>query len=84
MAKKQPATAKAGNAKDDKSPSVGPVQYLGQVRQEARKVVWPTWRETLTTTILVMIMVILMGIFFFIVDWALANIIRMVLGLGGA
>jgi len=80
MAKKQPATAKAGNAKDDKSPSVGPVQYLGQVRQEARKVVWPTWRETLTTTILVMIMVVLMGIFFFIVDWALANIIRMVLG----
>ena len=63
---------------------VGPVKYVGQVRQEARKVVWPTWRETVTTTILVMIMVILMGIFFFIVDWALASLIRLVLGLGGS
>lgn len=63
---------------------VGPVKYVGQVRQEARKVVWPTSRETITTTILVMIMVIIMGIFFFIVDWALANIIQLVLGFGGS
>ena len=83
MAKKPPVPAKAGNTKGDKS-SVGPVQYLGQVRQEARKVVWPTWRETLTTTALVMVMVVLMGVFFFVVDWALATIIRLVLGLGGA
>ena len=62
---------------------VGPVKYVGQVRQEARKVVWPTTRETITTTILVMVMVILMGIFFFIVDWALATIIKLFLGLGG-
>ena len=62
---------------------VGPVKYVGQVRQEARKVVWPTSRETITTTILVMVMVILMGIFFFIVDWALATIIKLFLGLGG-
>jgi preprotein translocase subunit SecE len=59
------------------------VKYVGQVRQEARKVVWPTTRETITTTILVMVMVILMGIFFFIVDWALATIIKLFLGLGG-
>jgi preprotein translocase subunit SecE len=32
---------------------------------------------------LVMVMVILMGIFFFIVDWALATIIKLFLGLGG-
>ena len=62
---------------------VGPIKYVGQVRQEARKVVWPTSRETITTTILVMVMVILMGIFFFIVDWALATIIKLFLGLGG-
>ncbi len=84
MAKKTPTPAKAGNAKADNAPKVGPVQYIGQVRQEARKVVWPTWRETLTTTVLVMVMVILMGFFFFVVDWALATIIRIVLGLGGA
>jgi len=71
-------------AKPAKTDKVSPVKYVGQVRQEARKVVWPTWRETLTTTILVMIMVILMGIFFFIVDWALANVIKVILGFGGA
>lgn len=83
MAKKQPVPAKAGKTKDEKS-SVGPIQYLGQVRQEARKVVWPTWRETLTTTMLVMVMVVLMGVFFFFVDWALATIVKLVLGIGGA
>jgi preprotein translocase subunit SecE len=83
MAKKKPETAKAGNAKADAAPKVGPVQYVGQVRQEARKVVWPTWRETLTTTILVMIMVVLMGIFFFFVDWILGSAVRGILGLGG-
>ncbi len=62
---------------------VGPVKYVGQVRQEARKVVWPTSRETMVTTVLVMVMVILMGIFFFFVDWVLAFAIRIILGLGG-
>ena len=74
----------SGSAEADAAPKVGPVKYVGQVRQEARKVVWPTWRETLTTTILVMIMVVVMGIFFFFVDWALASIVRFVLSFGGA
>ena len=78
MAKGEPVKAEAS------APKVGPVKYVGQVRQEARKVVWPTWRETLTTTVLVMIMVILMGIFFFVVDWALANVVRLVLGIGAS
>ena len=70
-------------AKPTKKDKVGPIKYVGQVRQEGRKVVWPTWRETLTTTILVMIMVVLMGIFFFIVDWVLASVIKVILGFGG-
>ena len=79
------AAAASSSASDaEATPKVGPVKYVGQVRQEARKVVWPTWRETLTTTVLVMIMVVIMGIFFFFVDWALANIIRFVLSFGGA
>lgn len=66
-------------AKQDK---VSPIKYVGQVRQEGRKVVWPTWRETMTTTILVMIMVILMGAFFFVVDAIVAQIIQFVLSFG--
>lgn len=63
---------------------VGPVKYIAQVRQEARKVTWPTSRETVVTTVLVMFMVVLMGAFFFIVDWILATGIKLILGLGGA
>lgn len=62
---------------------VGPVKYVGQVRQEARKVTWPTNRETMVTTLLVMVMVILMGAFFFVVDWILATVIKLILGFGG-
>jgi len=61
---------------------VSPVKYLGQVRQEGRKVVWPSWTEVYKTTILVMIMVAIMGLFFFVVDWALANIVQLILGIG--
>jgi len=67
-----------------KAAKVGPVKYVGQVRQEARKVTWPTSRETVTTTILVMIFVLLFGAFFFVVDWILANAVQFVLNFGGA
>ncbi len=76
------ADSKSPNTKSEAK--VGPVKYVGQVRQEARKVTWPTSRETMVTTVLVMIMVILMGAFFFFVDWVLAFAIRLILGLGGA
>ncbi|NNE57312.1 MAG: preprotein translocase subunit SecE [Hellea sp.] len=71
--------------KPDSKDKVGPVKYLGQVRQEGRKVVWPTRQETVTTTILVMIMVLIMGAFFFVVDQVVRFGIRIVVGLfGGA
>ncbi len=61
---------------------IGPVKYLAQVREEARKVVWPTWRETLITTIMVVIVMVLFGIFFFIVDWISANLVTFLLHFG--
>ncbi len=84
--KKKPATAPvaeaAAAASDTATPKVGPVKYVGQVRQEARRVVWPGWPEVWKTTILVMILFVLMGIFFFFVDLALANIVKFILSLG--
>jgi preprotein translocase subunit SecE len=70
------------DAKSDSPAKVSPAQYVQQVRQEARKVVWPTARETYVTTVLVMIMVVIMGAFFFVVDWVLANLVQFVLGFG--
>lgn len=45
-----------------------PFQFIQQVRSEVGKVVWPTRREVMLTTIMVFIMAALTSIFFFVVD----------------
>ena len=74
------ADAKA--PKTTQAEKVGPAQYVGQVRQEARKVVWPSGREVYVTTLLVLLLTVLMGAFFFLVDFVLANVVRFILGIG--
>ena len=71
------------DAKADKTDKVSPAQYLQQVRQEGRKVEWPTWRETYVTTIQVMIFTVIMGAFFFVVDFGVGNFVNYILGIGG-
>ncbi len=60
-----------------------PAEFVRQVRQEARKVTWPTRKETLITTGMVFVFVIIMAIFFLIVDWIAGWAVRSILGLGG-
>ncbi|HEY0596981.1 preprotein translocase subunit SecE [Sphingopyxis sp.] len=45
-----------------------PAEFINQVRAEARKIVWPTSRETVQTTIMVLIMMTILSLFFFGVD----------------
>ena len=45
-----------------------PLEFLQEVRQETRKVTWPSRRETMITTVMVMIMVVLAAGFFLVVD----------------
>jgi preprotein translocase subunit SecE len=45
-----------------------PFEFLQQVREEANKITWPTRRETLITTVMVLIMVALAAVFFLVVD----------------
>jgi len=63
---------------------VGPVQFLREVRAEARKVTWTSWKETWITSIMVGIMVVATAIFFFGVDWILGLGISAVLKLANA
>ncbi len=58
-----------------------PFEFLQQVRAEASKVTWPTRRETLITTALVIVMVILASIFFVSVDQGLRMIVTFLLSL---
>jgi len=45
-----------------------PVKFVQEVRAEVAKVVWPTRREVVLTTIMVFIMATLTAIFFSLVD----------------
>ena len=57
--------------------------FVNQVRAEARKVVWPTGKETWVTAVMVFIMTSLLAIFFFGVDSFFAAIVKALLGLLG-
>ena len=60
-----------------------PVKFIQEVRAEVAKVVWPTRRETIMTTIMVFIMATLTAIFFFLVDLLLRTGLDGVLGYFG-
>jgi preprotein translocase subunit SecE len=60
-----------------------PGQFVREVRQEVRKVTWPTRKETLITTAMVFVFVFLAAGFFFIVDQILSVVVQAILGLGG-
>ena len=60
-----------------------PLEFVQQVRREVAKVTWPTRKETIVSTVMVFIFVILTATFFFFVDQALAVLVKLVLGFGG-
>ena len=59
-----------------------PIDFLKQVRAEAKRVPWPTRQETIASTIAVFFMVVIASIFLFAADQILSLLIRLVLGLG--
>ena len=62
---------------------VHPVLFLRQVRQEVGKVVWPTRKETMMSTLMVVLFTVCATLFFFVVDLIIANVMKLILGLGG-
>ena len=56
--------------------------FLREVRSEAAKVTWPTRKETLITTGLVFLMVVVAGIFFLLSDMIIKWAVGLVLGIG--
>ena len=58
-------------------------RFLELARIELRKVVWPTRQETLQTTLVVFGFVIIAGIFFWLLDLALAWATKALTGTGG-
>ena len=60
-----------------------PLSFLQEVRREVGKVSWPSRKETTISTIMVFIFVTIAALFFFLVDQALAVLVKLVLGIGG-
>ena len=58
-----------------------PFQFFQQVKREASKVTWPTSKETVTSTIMVLILATLATIFFFSLDQILKIGLDFVLGI---
>jgi preprotein translocase subunit SecE len=60
---------------------ISPGEFMRQVQAEARKVVWPTWRETSTTAIFVGIMMVLLALFFLGIDTLFGKAVQWLLSL---
>ncbi len=59
-----------------------PAGFVREVRQEAARVTWPSRKETLVTTGLVLALSALAAVFFMVVDWAIALAMRLLFGVG--
>ena len=60
--------------------SLDPARFIQEVRQEVSKVTWPSRKETLITTGLVLALSALAAVFFLVVDQIIALGARLILG----
>ncbi len=55
------------------------IQFLREVKVELKKVTWPSRKQTIGSTIVVLVLVILISLFLGMVDMGLTSFVRMVL-----
>ena len=48
-----------------------PIKFIQEVKQEAFKVTWPTWKETMQGALMVFAMAVVMSLFFLLIDQVL-------------
>ena len=58
------------------------ISFLGSARSEVRKIVWPTRAETMQTTLMVFIMVVILAIFLWFIDMLLGFGVKSLLAVG--
>lgn len=59
-----------------------PFTFLQQVRTEVSKVTWPSRKETVISTIMVLVMVVFAAAFFFVADQVLGYLVGLAMNLG--
>ena len=56
-----------------------PIKFIQEVKQEAFKVSWPTWKETLQGALMVFVMAVVMSLFFLLLDQVLKFFLELLL-----
>ena len=64
------------------SKTTNPFTFLQQVRSETAKVTWPSRRETMISTVMVLAFAFIAAIFFFAADQLMAIAVELILGIG--
>ena len=55
------------------------IQFLREVKVELKKVTWPSRKQTIGSTVVVIILVLIVSLFLGVVDIGLSNLVRVVL-----
>jgi preprotein translocase subunit SecE len=61
--------------------ALNPAKFIREVREEAKKITWPTRRETTISTTMVLVLVAIAATFFVFVDWIIGALVRIVIGI---
>ena len=56
------------------------MQFLSEAKTELKKVTWPSPKQTLASTSVVIIIVLIVAIYLGIVDYVLAKLVKYILG----
>ena len=59
-----------------------PLKFIQEVKQEAFKVTWPTGKETVQGTLMVVAMAIIASLFFLLLDQVLRFLLEILLNVG--
>ncbi len=59
-----------------------PLKFLQEVRAETQKVTWPSRRETLMTTMMVVLMAVFASVFFLLSDQVISRLVAFILSFG--
>jgi len=62
-------------------PAFNPVEFARETRIEINKVTWPSRKETMQTTFLVVAMALIAGIILFAIDTGLGFVVSHILGM---
>lgn len=62
-----------GRTSEPRSSRTSPAEFLREVRSELRKVAWPSWREVVNYSVVVLVVTLFLTLFVWALDWTIRN-----------